>query len=1082
MKARLSLVAWVCILGCASVPLAFAQNAEITGRVTDQTGAAVPGAAITVINVANSQTRATVSNEQGYYVLPLLQPGTYNIKLEKTGFKVLSQSGLKLDVAQTARMDFSLELGQVTESVNVEATAPLLEAERGAVGQVIGNQKIVDLPLNGRNFTQLATLVPGAITQATSGFMNTPNITVNGGRLSTMVYMVDGMNSNEQYWNGAMVTPSVDAIQEFKVQSNAFSAEYGQGNAIINLQLRSGTNDFHGSAFEFLRNDALDARNFFAVGPKPAIKQNQFGGTFGGPVTIPKLVRGRDAHFFFVDYQGTRISRGRTFNSLTATEAMRAGNFAGLPPLRDPATTRPDPNRPGSFITDVFPNNLIPSNRLSPQALYFLPYIPLPNAPGGTTFAFSPAAKTNKDQFDVKMDHRLGASDMLQYSYSFQQETASTPASTPLSGAIYQDLRTQSMRVSEIHTFSPHFMNQFRAGHVRNRSFSSPQGLGENHTVKSGISGFAETSLRAPGFPNLAISNYLGVNATTFYPINHSGTLYNVSDNLIISRGKHLINTGVEVRSFPFEQFNAAYSRGAFSFNGNYTGDAFADFMLGIPFQGSRAFPRNPWGVGPDKNVYMYIQDDWKVLPNLTLNIGLRYELNFRPNLKNNTIASFDPSTGKLVVATDDDGKINTTAQGVTKYVLPLYQDIVVTDKSVGLPNSLRRTDHNDFAPRFGFAWMLPRDTVVRGGYGIFYTLQQANRMGSTAIGSVPFLADELSNFNTTPAPTKTLANMFPELSLNNFVLTPPNVFRLDPNSRSPYLQQWNLTVQHVVKKRVSLEAAYVASKGSKLDFSRPFNVPLPGPGTIQPRRPLQRFGVGSIVESSSYSSYNALQAKAEIRTWRGLSMLASYAYAKSLDNQSGDPQGGTFVMDPNNLRLEKGPSSFDVRQRFVTSFNYALPALVRKGGVARQLLNGWEIGSIFTAQAGFPFTPTVATDVANIGLPNRPDRIGDGRLDDRTLNRDFDVAAFRPAAPFTFGNGGRSILNGRGFVNWDLLTVKNFRVKERMNIQFRAEFFNFTNTPAFGLPTSNIQSSLAGRVLSAGEPRDIQFALKLNF
>jgi hypothetical protein len=404
---------------------------------------------------------------------------------------------------------------------------------------------------------------------------------------------------------------------------------------------------------------------------------------------------------------------------------------------------------------------------------------------------------------------------------------------------------------------------------------------------------------------------------------------------------------------------------------------------------------------------------------------------------------------------------------------------VIVPSSQVGLDGSLRRLDKNNFAPRLGLAWRPTAGSlVVRLGYGIFYGLIQGNRAESTGIVNAPFLADELSNFNTTPTPTKTLANMFAPIS-RGLNLVPLNFFQIDPNTRDPYFQEWNVTFQKSLSNLISVEGAWVGAKGTNIEFSRPVNVPPPGPGDIQARRLWSRFAAGSYVENSAYSTYNAFQMKVEMRGWHGLSWLNSYAFGKSIDNLSGDVQGFAS-QDPNNNNAEKGVSDYDVKHRYVLSLNYALPFASTRQGVLAYALKNWELGSIVTIQSGLPFTPSIGTDPANTGNSRRPDRIASGKVEERTLERDFDVSAFRVPQPFTYGNSGRNILYGRGFRNWDFLAVRNFPLQERARLQFRGEFFNFTNTPAIGAPVSNIQAANAGQILSAGEPRSIQLALKL--
>jgi hypothetical protein len=1062
----------------ASVPL-LAQTGNITGLILDPAGTAVPGASVTITNVATGVRTETATNDQGYYTALFLNPGDYVIRVRKQGFKIAEHPQIKLDVAQIARIDMALQLGEVAESVTVEAEAPMLVTETGAVGQLINNKKILDLPLNGRDFTQLATLVPGAISRGVNASLDAPSISVNGARSGRTVFMIDGGSVSSQYFDVSSITPSIDAIQEFSVQSNSFSAEHGQGMAVIAVALKSGTNQVHGSLFEFFRNQVLDARNFFnRTSQRPAVKQNQFGFTLGGPVVIPKLYNGRDRTFFFGDYEGTRIRRASQFNTLVPTAAMRSGDFSGGPVILDPATSRPDPARPGAFLRDPFPGNRIPPERMSAAALYYLPFYPETNSPGGT-FAYSPSRRNETDKFDVRVDHRLSGGDTLSSSYSINETETYTPGQFEGNGGVALSVRKQRWSLSETHSFTPAMINEFRLGYVRTRFGNAPDGLGTNHTVLSGIGGFVEQSSDFPGFPGLGITGYLGFNPNAFSPIKFRDNKYEIQDSLTWIRGAHSLKFGVHFRRYDTATTNAARSRGDFTFSGTYSGNAWADFLLGLPFQGRRTFPRNLFGIKYLYNEHLFVQDDWKISPRLTLNLGLRYELNHQLRTVNNQNASTDPVLQKIVVASDSEGRINVEGQQVGRFLFPLFQDVIVPSGSVGLDGSLRHLDKNNFAPRLGLAWRPTGGSfVLRAGYGIFYGLIQGNRAESTGIVNAPFLADELSNFNTTPIPTKTLSNMFSPVS-QGLNLVPLNFFQIDPYTRDPYFQEWNFALQKSVHNVISLEAAWVGAKGTNIEFSRPINVPLPGAGDIQARRLWPRFASGTYVENSAYSTYNALQMKAEMRFWRGLSFLNSYTFGKSMDNLSGDAQGFSS-QDPNNNNAEKAVSDYDVRHRYVLSANYALPFAQGDSGILAHIVKNWELGSIVTMQSGLPFTPSIATDPANTGTSRRPDRLGSGALEERTLLRDFDVSAFRLPQAFTYGNSGRNILYGRGFRNWDFIVVRNFVLHERARLQFRGEFFNFTNTPAFGNPVSNIQAGNAGQVLSAGEPRSIQLALKL--
>jgi hypothetical protein len=1067
------------------VQSSYAQTAQITGRVTDASGAVVLRAEISVSNVETKFQKTSVTNEVGIYVLPFLTPGTYAMKVSLHGFKSITRPAIKLEVDQVARIDFSLEVGDTAESVTVTESVPLIQSESGAIGQVVGHKKVVDLPLNGRDFTQLATLTPGALGGSNNGTLGGgPTVIINGMRPSKTAFLIDGVNATNQWIDGVVTQPAPDAIDEFKVQSNALSAEFGQGGGLISIQLKSGTNDFHVTLFEFFRNDRLDARNFFNPAPaqKGVLRQNQFGVSGGGPIIKNKT-------FFFMDYQGTRVRRASFFNTPVATERMGNGDFSELrTPIFDPATARSDPANPASTLRDPFPGNRIEASRLSRPALYFLQnnFILPPNTPEGN-FNRAAARSTNTDQFDVRVDHQLRQGTSLFGSYSLQQTALVTPDLFPLSGGSSDEPRTQRVSLGLTHPFSPRLVNEARAGYTRGRSINGVQGVGgTNYIVQSGIGGFAETSASFPGLPGFSITGYGAINAQAFRPGFRKSRQYNFIDNLTWVRGNHSLKLGTDIRWFSESDENCAYCRSSFSFTGTYTGNGFADYMLGVPFQGFRSFPRNQVGIRRERSDHFYVQDDWKITPRLTINLGLRYELNHPPLPTRHGSAIFDAKLGKIVVGSDGKGNFDLTSQQLTKFVFPLFSDIIVSDVSTGRNDSMRVLDKNDWAPRIGIAWRAKTDFVVRAGYGIFYGLQQVNRTASTLVASPPFLADERSVFNTTPAPAFDLTNFFRPFS-TGASLQSPFAFQVENNMRTPYFQQWNFTLQKALKQVLSLEAGYVGSKGTKVEYSRPINRPSPGPGDIQPRRPFPRLGDIFSVENSGFSSYHALQAKAEVKYWHGLSFLGAYALSKSIDDISSDPQGDSVQ---NGLRtdLEKGPSDFDRRRRFTLSGNYELPYAKGMAGPAGYMIRDWEMGAILTLQSGTPFTPVISADSANVGATaRRPDRLRSGLIDNQTLNSYYDVSAFRVPTSFNYGNSGRNILYGPAFTNLDLMVVRNFRFnphwREDVNLQFRAEFFNTTNTPRFSTPGNNIQTGTAGRILStAGEARDIQFSLKLMF
>jgi hypothetical protein len=1059
-------------------------TATIVGNVRDATGAVIGGAKVEARNVETGLVRNTVSTDTGDFEIPLLPiSGSYTVSVSKEGFQTSQFTGIRLQVDQRARLDTTLNVGATTERVLVSDVAPILNTESGAIGQVIGNKTIVDLPLNGRNFVQLASLLPNAII-GTSGTAGSTTVTVSGGRSSKTEFLLDGVSINEQLFDGVAIRPSVDAIQEFKVQANSFSAEYGRGNAVVNATLKAGTNEYHGSVYEFLRNDKLDARNFFAARKDP-YRQNQFGVAAGGPVLIPRAFNGKDRSFFFLNYEGTRIRRGRTFNPIVPPDSFRRGDFSSLTtPVRDPLTG------------DPFPGNVIPQNRINQSTAYFLQFLPAQNVSPGTPFGqflYSAPFRDTQNQGNARYDHNFSSSDSLFLRYSINHTERFNPGNYPVFGGFTQRNRVQTAVLTHTHIFSSNKINELRLGYTRWANANLNQGLGTNHTILSGIRGFEETSQNFPAFPQLSITGYAGVPGNAFQPLVNPTNSYQIIDNFSWIRGAHTVRFGADLRDYRLTSTNSANSRGNFSFNGGYSGNAFADFLTGYPVSGARSFPRNLFGQY-EKRWHFYVQDDWKVSRNLTLNLGLRYELNLFPTAMLGQSARFDFETGRWAVSTYR-GQINTVSQQVARFALPRFQDLVDTAAQVGLPNKLLYDNYKDFAPRVGIAWRPFGDnkTVIRSGAGIFYVLTSGNNAVSVPIINVPFIVDESKQQPTVNGrPTLPVQSFFEPFSVNaNF--TTPLTFGFNPRMRTPRLYQWNFAIQRQLSSTLSVEAAYVGNKGTFLERYLPTNLPPVSSTDLRPfqqRRPRPQFGTGTYYDTRDNSNYNALEMKVEKRYSQGLTFTVGYMYGKSIDGSTNDQGGGEGADNPFNLRTMRGLSGLDVGQRFVSSFGAELPFgkgkafLSDASRAADLILGGWQVGGIVTFQGGFPFTPVIASDPANVAFAyaRRPDRIGPGTVDKCTRERCFNVADFRVPQPFTIGNSGRNILRGPGINNWDLSIFKRFHMTERLYWEFRAEWFNAFNNTQFNNPANNIELATGGQIFSAKDPRIGQFGLKLYF
>jgi hypothetical protein len=1050
-----------------------APTGTILGTIRDSNGSVVTGATVTALHVETNLSRSAVTDGNGDYTIASLPIGAYRITATISGFKQAVVPKVVLQVDQKARIDINLEVGEIANQVTIEGTAPVVDTESSSVAQVIDNKKIVDLPLNGRDFTQLAALTPGVLTSQTTGQVGEQTgfttVQAGGGASNKTEFLLDGVTNQEQLFDGVQFRPSVDTLQEFRVLENSFSAEYGRGSAIVNATTKAGTNQFHGSLFEFLRNDRLDARNFFALS-KPVNKQNQFGGTIGGPVKLPRLYDGKDSTFFFYGFEGLRIRRQLTRNTPLPSEAFRNGDFSALAtPIRDPLTG------------EQFTGNQIPDDRISDTSRFLLGFVPFPNNSTGT-LQYAASSVNDYDQHSIRVDQQIGKGN-LYVRYSITDQSRISPGSLPTSGTVNQDTRTQNVVVNYNHIFSSALLNEARLGYGRLYNANSPQGLGNNVTIQAGIRGFDQTSINFPGFPNINVTGFGAIiNGVAFAPIINPTNTWHITDNLTLIHGRHNTRVGVDLRRFHLTSTNAAFSRGNFSYTGFYSGNGFADFLLGYPRSGIRDFPRNLFGL-TDNQYHFYIQDDYKIFPKLTLFLGLRYELNMLPTADFAQAGRFDPNLGKVVVSTLPDGQINLISQQVAPIVYPTFRDVIVTAQEVDQPNNLQEIGYKQFAPRLGFAYRPFNNnrTVVRAFYGIFYILQRGNPAVSTPIINLPFILDEAKS-NSAPVPTLTTESFFDA----PFVFGTALINTFDTKLRPPYLQEWNLAVQHELLSNLALDVAYVGSKGSRLERTLPFNFAPPGAGPLQSRRPFPRFSGGGYYQNSGSSNYHSMQVKLEKRYSRGISMLAAYTWSRLIDDAS-----GSFA-DPRNPGLERALGDLSTPHRLVTSFSYELPFGRGKqfGSGASSWVNkfigGWQLGGIVQYQSGFPFTPVLGSpDPANVGgeYARRPNRIASGKLDNPTIDRYFDISAFAVPTPFTIGNSGRNILPGPGIKNWDLAIMKNTHITERVYHQLRLELFNAWNTPQFNNPSTNVDpGSTGGRILSARDPRIIQVAMKLYF
>jgi hypothetical protein len=1064
--------------------------------VFDPNKGVVPNATVVITEKDTNVSRRATTNDMGDYVITPLNPGAYTISASAQGFKTTVRPGIELLVGQDLRVNVVLEIGQTNESVQVTAEAPIVDTESGALGHVMTTTQITDLPLNGRGFSELARLTPGVVLLAGTGNVNrirpefVNGTTISGVRGNQVSYYIDGVDTSEQHQGGSWIQTSIDALQEFSVQQNAYSAEFSRSGSFYNVTTKSGTNTVHGALFDFLRNDKLDARNFFAS-QREVLKRNQYGAAFGGPLYLPHLYDGRNRTFFFLSYEAMRERVGVVTNQVVPTQAMLQGDFSapGLNQIFDPLTTAVVG---GKVTRQPFENNIIPKARLSPQAAYFNAFIPTSNTLDGF-FRYSPSRAFDEDQGNIRIDQNLGDNHKAFGRVSIHDNRLHDPNDAPALG--YSDMKTRGYNValSLTSNLRPTVINELRfnalSGIVDLPAFLQ----GTDFNAEAGVHGMEETkrSYDIGSFPDFTWTGYNSVRGSSFdqRPKTQDRDTYEVYENVTWIKGKHLLKFGAKMRWYQWLGTDSKSYVGTFNFNGQNTenpansartGHPFADWALGLPNSGNRGYPSDTFG-GKYTAWHFFVQDDFRVTPKLTLNLGLRYEYTPWTTPYRGQTGTFDGSLDRPIIVASKTKEIDLDAQPAASVAYGYLKDLIQTSFEAGLPYTVSYNDVNQWAPRFGFAWRPFGDkTVLRGGYGIFYEGESTSDRANLFMP--PFLLEDSAVNDRNVIPDRTLADFFlgaPLGSANSTIgLTPAYV-----DLKMGYDQHWNFGVERQLTKNSALDIEYVANKGSNLAGRNAFNIPDAGPGGIQARRPFPRFSGFSYISSDDSSTYHALQLKFEKRLSAGFWLLTSYTYSKSLWTANTPAVGGRYA-------YERGPSYFHVPHSFSLSYGYEFPfgrgrrLLTDAHPLVDGIVGGWQMQGIVLLRSGIPYTPTISRDAANIGVSGqRPNRIGSGSLDNPTLERWFDVNAFEQPANFTYGNSGSRILYPDMVRTFDFSLFKQFRVTEGSRIQFRAEAFNLPNTPSFSAPNATIGASSAGRVTSTvSSPRQIQAAIKYLF
>jgi len=1067
----------------------------ISGIVFDPGGGAVPAARVTVTNIGTGAARSLATNSEGSYSAQLLPPGTYSISAEKTGFRKTVVSGIVLEVAQAVRVDVSLQIGQTSQSVQVTGAAPLLQTSGTEVGQVLDTRAVGDLPLNGRQFLQLAELTPSVVEPpagtpaAQIAGTQGPQLAINGNRQDANNYTIDGTTALDVFYNTLSVSPSIDAIEEFKVQSSLSSIEWGgQGGGYVNILTKSGTNNFHGTAYEFLRNDKLDAYNFFddPTKPVPPYKQNQFGGTFGGPIK-------KDKTFFFAGYEGNRIRQTLTGLESVPTADMRNGNFSAY--ANNASLSSMIPIDPQTGLP--FPDNKIPPNRIDAAAQALLALVPMPTDTNPNDVSGNlrgePELTDTSDQFDVRIDQRLGASDNLSVRYLFLRSNELQPFLTAQQSATNANLpgfgdfvknNDQNIGVTYAKVFSQNTVLQVRFGFDRVTGGQSPQ----NKTNFSNIIGGLSTVPANAGVPSVSIAGFTSFGTSGASAIGRSDSTFEWSANVSRTMGKHSLQIGGFVRRLYFDP-TQIYGMGTFAFNGFLTTNAFADFLLGIPFTADNTYGNLSEFHYRAKQFAGYLADTWRVTSGLTLDYGLRYDYRSQWDETNGRLATLSLNPLEMILP-GQTGNFEAQSFVLPNILSAITANLpVVGSKNAGYPSNLIEPNRKDFGPRVGFSWSpsFDKKTVVRGGYGIFYSYRPGWLTYVNDILTAPIAAIQLT-LNFIPGVQLPVESVLTQTNFNVYFVLPST-----KQERDGYVQNWNFGIERSFGNNTLFELRYNGSKGTGLYTAGFFNLPktLGDPSSSL----LPFFAPGSAyVYSGASSSYNAMVLRGEKRYSHGFIVAGSWTWSRSIDDDSLLASTISTNIDQSpNKSLERGLSDFSVTHRVVGDVVYEFPIgpgrafLHPASGFASKLLEGWQLSAIVAAQTGLPFSVNEDGNECGTGVSNcRPNIVGanNGNLpsSQRNVKQWFNTSAFVIQPPNTYGNAGRNILYGPGLGSVDLSLGKNTRFLEHQAIRFQLDCFNTFNKTNFSFPQRFIDAPSFGQIFSAGPPRLIQASLRYSF
>jgi hypothetical protein len=1029
-------------------------SSGIIGQVTDSTGAALPGATVTAVNAGTTAQRTTVTDAEGRFSIPNLPPATYLIRVELSGFQTVEMKAFTLRNGEIARPTIPLGVASVTETVTVAGESPLLQTQSASVGQTIAQKQIEELPVNGRTLLSFASLSAGVTPRAfnrgtqygAAGSSRNQYVTVEGGRDSSTNYTVDGVYVRSLRFNNLSLAPPVDAVHEVNLLRNSFSTEYGQGQAVVSIVTKSGTNRFTGSASEFYRSDTFDAKNYFAAA-KPELERNQFGGTAGGPLKQNRL-------FIYGSYEGLRTSKGLPFLAAVPNPTFLTGNFSGLAtPIIDPLTGQP------------FSGNIIPSGRFSNFARILAPTIPAPNATGANNYNINKTFTDDADTATVRGDWVVTSEHNLFARYMGYEGSQLNPSvfsftNLPQTG--------RNLAIGETWVISQNLVNEVRIGYNYAYHLNSPISLeGRNWVQEIGLRNLAGSVYPIDyGRPGFTLSGFTG-NGEGGITQGATENIFSVSNATSWVKGSHNIRFGLQAQYRKFEHLTEVPPRGGFTFNGQYSGNSIADFLLGYCSTCTGAFGSSLSNY-TSPTISPFIDDVWQISNAVTLQAGLRWEYLAPWREQDDLEGVFNPASGKI--------EYHVVPANLPPTLVPL-----VNPQNDAVPAGIVKKDLNNWGPRVGLVYNVARNTIVRTGFGIYYDNLNLNELQFTRLVP-PFYGQ----YSITPNRTTLVLvdTLFPGL---NEIPQFPAPFSIDPDNVSAFTRQWNVNVQHTFAGNYLVEVAYTGSQSRNLHKRYNINQAQPGTTPIETRVPYPAFQSAILYSSDEgYANFKGLSFRLEKRYSGGLFFLANYQVGVSRDNGSGEIEANdtAFAWD---LDADYGYARYDQRHRSAFSFGYELPFGREKrwlsdGGVLSQVFGNWQVQGIARAASGFPFTVT-STNVCQCGsfVPQRVNlaRPGEfGQLDDPAPARWFDVPAYTRPDPGTQGTAGRNTVRGPGTQQVDVSFMKRVPLGST-RLEFRAEIFNLFNHTNFGNPDANIANTTAGVISTADDGRNMQFGLR---